>query len=160
MQKIQKITPFLWFDTQAGEAADFYVSVFPNSRILATTRYSDKGPGPEGSIMTVVFELDGQEFTALNGGPVFRFNEAVSFVVNCETQEEIDSMWQKLTDGGKEVECGWLTDRYGLSWQVVPVALRQMLTDPDPTRSQRVMEAIMTMKKLDLATLEAAYESA
>ena len=155
---MQKITPFLWFATQAEEAADFYVSIFPNSRILGKTRYGEAGPGPAGSVMTVAFELDGQEFTALNGSPIFRFNEAISFVVNCETQDEIDAMWRKLTDGGKEVECGWLTDRYGLSWQVIPTALKEMLQDPDPAKSQRVMQALLRMKKLDLGALKKAYD--
>jgi len=157
---MQKITPFLWFDTQAEEAANFYVSVFRNSRILGITRYGESGPGPAGSVMTVAFEIEGQEFTALNGGPVFKFNESISFVVNCETQEEIDDMWAKLTDGGKEVECGWLTDRYGVSWQVVPTALQEMLLDTNPAKAQSVMQALMTMKKLDLAALRKAYEAA
>ena len=157
---MQKITPFLWFDTQAEEAAHFYVSVFPNSRILATTRYGEAGPGPAGSVMTVSFALDGQEFTALNGGPVFKFNEAISLVVNCDDQGEIDRMWESLTDGGREVECGWLTDRYGVSWQVIPAALKTMLQDPDAARVQRVMQALMTMKKIDLAALQEAYGQA
>ncbi|HYD63298.1 MAG TPA: VOC family protein [Noviherbaspirillum sp.] len=157
---MQKITPFLWFDNQAEEAANFYVSVFPNSRILGITRYGSVGPRPPGTVMTVAFELDGQEFTALNGGPAFKFNEAVSFVVNCETQDEVDTMWRKLTDGGQEVECGWLTDRYGVSWQIVPTVLKEMLADPDPGRTERVMQALMQMKKLDIGLLKKAYEAA
>jgi predicted 3-demethylubiquinone-9 3-methyltransferase (glyoxalase superfamily) len=157
---MQKITPFLWFDNQAEEAANFYVSVFPNSRILGITRYGSVGPRPPGTVMTVAFELDGQEFTALNGGPVFKFNEAVSFVVNCETQDEVDAMWRKLTDGGQEVECGWLTDRYGVSWQIVPTVLKEMLADPDPGRTERVMQALLQMKKLDIGLLKKAYEAA
>jgi len=157
---MHKITPFLWFDTQAEEAANFYVSVFRNSRILGITRYGASGPGPAGSVMTVSFEIEGQRFTALNGGPVFKFNESISFVVNCETQEEIDDMWAKLLDGGKEVECGWLTDRYGVSWQVIPTALQEMLLDTNPAKAQSVMQALMTMKKLDLAALRAAYDAA
>jgi predicted 3-demethylubiquinone-9 3-methyltransferase (glyoxalase superfamily) len=155
---MQKITPFLWFDDQAEDAANFYVSVFMNSRIVGITRYGAAGPRPAGTVMTVAFELDGQEFTALNGGPHFTINEAISFVVNCDTQEEVDDMWQKLTDGGKEVECGWLTDRYGVSWQVVPTALKNMLADPDPEKSKRVMQALMQMKKLDVGVLKKAYD--
>src|SRR5262245_42711437 len=124
---MQKITPFLWFDTQAEEAAQFYVSIFKNSKIGTIARYGDTGPGPKGSVMTVTFQLDGQEFMALNGGPVFKFTEAISFMVHCETQEELDTMWAKLTEGGKEVECGWLKDKYGLSWQIVPTALAEMM---------------------------------
>ena len=157
---MQKITPFLWFDTQAEEAANFYVSVFPNSRILGIARYGESGPRPAGSVMTVAFEIEGQEFTALNGGPVFKFNESISFVVNCNTQEEIDAMWAKLIDGGSEVECGWLTDRYGVSWQVIPVALKEMLLDTNPAKAQSVMQALLKMKKLDLAALRKAYDEA
>src|SRR5438270_10636675 len=155
----QKVTPFLWFDTQAEEAANFYVSIFKNSKVTAMTRYGDSGPGPKGSVMTVAFTLDGQQFTALNAGPQFPFTEAVSFVVNCETQDEIDYYWEKLTaDSGEEVQCGWLTDKYGLSWQVVPTKIHEWAGDP--ARFQRVMRAIMPMKKLDLAALERAADGA
>ena len=155
---MQKITPFLWFDTNAEEAANFYVSVFKNSKVKGMTRYTGEEPsGQKGSVMTVSFELDGQEFVALNGGPQFKFTEAVSFVVNCETQEEIDYYWVKLsTGGGEEVQCGWLTDKYGLSWQVVPAKIREWARDP--AGFQRVMHAVMQMKKLDIATLERAYK--
>jgi predicted 3-demethylubiquinone-9 3-methyltransferase (glyoxalase superfamily) len=154
---IQRITPFLWFDREAEEAAAFYSSIFNNSKIQAVTRYGDVGPGPQGSVMTVEFSLDGQQFIALNGGPAFKFNEAVSFVVNCETQQEVDEYWDKLTAGGKEVECGWLKDKYGLSWQIVPVALFEMLKDQDPERKERVIKAMLKMKKFDIASLQAAY---
>jgi predicted 3-demethylubiquinone-9 3-methyltransferase (glyoxalase superfamily) len=156
---MQKISPFLWFDTQAGEAAAFYVSLFKTSKITAITHYGDAGPGPKGSVMTVGFELDGQAFTALNGGPHFTFNEAVSFVVRCDDQAEVDRFWDALTaDGGQEVHCGWLKDRFGLSWQIVPAEFLAMASDPDPEKSNRVMVAMMPMKKLDLAKLRAAYE--
>jgi predicted 3-demethylubiquinone-9 3-methyltransferase (glyoxalase superfamily) len=154
---LQKITPFLWFDHEAEDAARFYTSVFKNSKIEMITRYGDAGPGPKGSVMTVAFELEGQKFTALNGGPAFKFTEAVSFVVNCESQQEVDEMWTKLSAGGKEVECGWLKDKYGLSWQIVPTALFRMLEDKDPEKSQRVMKAMLQMKKIDIAGLEKAY---
>jgi predicted 3-demethylubiquinone-9 3-methyltransferase (glyoxalase superfamily) len=153
-----RISPFLWFDDQAEEAARFYVSVFPNSRIVTTTRYGEAGPGPKGSVMTVVFELDGKEFIALNGGPHFKFTEAISFSVDCKTQKEVDEYWEKLSRGGTEGQCGWLKDRYGLSWQVNPTALGAMLSDPDPGRSKRVMEAMLKMKKIDLETLRKAYD--
>jgi predicted 3-demethylubiquinone-9 3-methyltransferase (glyoxalase superfamily) len=152
----QRITPFLWFDTQAEEAAKFYTSIFKNSKIVSATRYGDAGPGPKGSVQTIAFELEGQRFTALNGGPHFKFNEAVSFVVHCETQEEVDEFWKRLTDGGHEVQCGWLKDKYGLSWQIVPTALFRLLQDPDPARTNRVMQAMFQMKKLDIAGLENA----
>jgi predicted 3-demethylubiquinone-9 3-methyltransferase (glyoxalase superfamily) len=152
------ITPFLWFDTQAEEAANFYASVFENSRILNITRYGEAGPGPEGSVMTVAFELDGQEFIALNGGPQFKFTEAVSFSVACKTQEEVDEFWEKLSEGGEQGPCGWLKDKYGLSWQVEPTILVEMLSDPDPKKSKRVMEAMLKMGKIDIAGLEKAYE--
>ena len=154
---MQKVTPFLWFDDQAQEAAEFYVSVFPNSRVLDVTHYGSAGPRPEGMVMTVSFELDGTEFVALNGGPQFRFTEAISFSVVCETQEEVDELWEKLSDGGEEGPCGWLKDRYGMSWQVNPRVLSEMLDDPDPARSKRVMQAMLQMKKLDIARLEQAY---
>ena len=155
---MQKITPFLWFDNQAEEAVNFYTSIFKNSKILNVARYGEEGPGPDGSVMTVVFQLDGQEFIALNGGAHFRFNEAISFVVNCETQEEIDEMWEKLSACGKKVECGWLKDRYGVSWQIVPTVLGELLTDPDPEKAQRVMRAMLQMVKIDIKTLKQAYD--
>ena len=160
--KRQRITPFLWFDTQAEEAVNFYVSIFENSRIESVARYDEAGARaagrPEGSVMTVAFELDGQEFVALNGGPVFKFTEAISFVVNCDTQEEVDSFWQKLSAGGQEVQCGWLKDRFGVSWQVVPTILVEMLQDKDPEKAQRVMGAMLQMKKIDIEALKRAYE--
>jgi len=154
---VSKITPFLWFDTQAEEAAEFYTSVFGNSRVLSVNRYGDAGPGPSGSVMIVRFELDGREFVALNGGPQhFNFNESVSFVVNCSSQDEVDYFWEKLTEGGEEGPCGWLKDKYGLSWQVVPDRLPELVSDPDPERSQRAMRAMFQMKKIDIAALERA----
>ncbi|MFL6416376.1 MAG: VOC family protein [Bryobacteraceae bacterium] len=152
----QKITPFLWFDTQAEEAANYYISVFDESRVETVRRYGKAGPGPEGSVMTISFQLAGQHFTAINGGPHFRFNEAVSFVVNCADQDEIDYFWQKLSDGGKESQCGWLKDRFGLSWQIVPAALSELFKNDDPQASGRVMKALLQMKKLDIAALENA----
>ena len=158
----QKITTFLWFDSQAEEAASFYVSIFKNSRIVGVTRYDDessKAAGrPKGSVMTVVFELDGQVFTALNGGPLFKFTEAISLVVNCESQKEVDYFWDKLTAGGQEVECGWLKDRYGVSWQITPTALLEMIADKDPEKSRRTMKAMLSMKKLDVEVLKKAYD--
>ncbi len=155
---MQKITPFLWFDTQAEEAAKFYVSIFKNSRIVTTTRYGEAGPGPKGSVMTVVFELEGQQFIALNGGPQFKFTEAISFSVNCNTQKEVDEFWEKLSKGGEEGPCGWLKDKYGLSWQINPTILGDLLRDPDPRKSKRVMEAMLKMKKIDIKTLQQAYD--
>jgi predicted 3-demethylubiquinone-9 3-methyltransferase (glyoxalase superfamily) len=155
---IQRITPFLWFDHQAEEAARFYTSVFPNSTIVKVIRYGGAGPGPPGSVMTVEFQLDGQAFVALNGGPHFEFTEAVSFVVNCQTQDEVDAYWEKLSAGGAEVQCGWLKDRFGLSWQIVPTGLPELLSDPDPEKSQRVLQAMLTMKKLDIRALRRAHE--
>jgi predicted 3-demethylubiquinone-9 3-methyltransferase (glyoxalase superfamily) len=152
------ITPFLWYDTQAEDAAKFYCSVFKNSKIVAVARYGDAGPGPKGNVMTVDFELDGQRFTALNAGPHFKFNEAVSFMIHCKTQEEVDFYWQALSAGGQTSDCGWLKDKYGLSWQVTPDALMTLIKDPDPSKSQRVMAAMMTMKKLDIAELQRAYD--
>ncbi len=152
----QKITTFLWFDKEAEEAATYYTSIFNNSRILNVARYGDAGPGPRGSVMTVSFELDGQEFVALNGGPHFKFTEAISLVVNCETQKEVDELWSRLSAGGAESQCGWLKDKYGLSWQVVPTALNRLLQDPDPRKAKRVMEAMLQMKKIDIAGLEQA----
>jgi predicted 3-demethylubiquinone-9 3-methyltransferase (glyoxalase superfamily) len=157
---MSKITPFLWFDNQAEEAANFYASVFPNSRVGHVSHYGEAGPGTPGSVMTVRFELDGQEFTALNGGPEFTFSEAISFQVSCETQEEVDRYWSALSDGGEEGPCGWLKDRYGLSWQIVPTALPRLLGDPDRERAQRAMAAMLKMRKLDIAELERAAEAA
>jgi predicted 3-demethylubiquinone-9 3-methyltransferase (glyoxalase superfamily) len=157
---MQKITPFLWFNNQAEEAMNFYLSVFKNSKAIGVTRYEAGGPGPQGTVMTANFVLDGQEFVALNGGPQFSFTEAVSFVVNCETQQEIDYYWTKLSEGGTPSRCGWLKDKFGLSWQVAPTALGQMLRDKDPGRSRAVMSALMQMDKLDIARLRQAYEQA
>jgi predicted 3-demethylubiquinone-9 3-methyltransferase (glyoxalase superfamily) len=153
---MSRITPFLWFDTQAEEAARFYVSVFKNSKILGISRYGEAGPGAAGSVMTVEFELDGETYVALNGGPQYSFTPAVSFVVNCETQAEIDHHWSRLTEGGKEIQCGWLTDKYGLSWQIVPTVLMDLLKGGDADRCNRVMQAMFKMVKLDIATLERA----
>ena len=159
---LQRITPFLWFDHQAEEAARFYVSIFKNSRITSTARYDDAGAKaagrPKGPVMTVAFELDGQQFTALNGGPVFKFTEAISLVVNCETQEDVDHFWRKLSAGGQEVQCGWLKDRFGVSWQVVPTVLIEMLQDKDPDKSERVMAAMLKMTKISIEGLKHAYE--
>lgn len=152
-----KITPFLWFDTRAEAAAQFYVSIFKNSKIVSTSRYGDAGPGPKGSVMTVAFKLDGQDFIALNGGPGFPFTEAISFVVDCKTQEEVDEYWTKLSAGGSEGPCGWLKDKYGLSWQIVPSALIELLGDPNPEKARRVAEAMFKMKKIDINSLKRAY---
>lgn len=153
-----KISPFLWFDTQAEEAANFYTSIFKNSKIVKISRYGEGAPQPKGSVMTVAFTLDGQEFTALNGGPLFKFTEAISFIVNCKTQEEVDHYWAKLLAGGKESRCGWLKDKYGLSWQIIPTVLGEMLSDPNPHKAKRVMEAMLAMKKIDIAGLKKAYD--
>lgn len=155
-----RITPNLWFDTQGEEAAKFYVSIFPTSEITDVTRYTEAGPGPAGSVLTVDFTLDGQPFTAINGGPHFRFTEAISLLITCADQEEIDYYWDRLTIGGEESQCGWLKDKYGLSWQVVPEGMNEVLNDPDPTRGQRAMEAVLGMKKLDVAAIFAAAEGA
>jgi predicted 3-demethylubiquinone-9 3-methyltransferase (glyoxalase superfamily) len=155
---IQKITPFLWFDTQAEEAARLYVSIFPNSKIVKLVRHGKGGPSPAGTVMVVEFELEGQKFVALNGGPLYKFTEAISFVVNCETQDEVDGYWDKLSAGGVQIQCGWLKDKFGLAWQIVPTALPRLLGDPDPAKSQRVMKAMMGMKKIDIRGLEEAYE--
>jgi len=157
---IQKITPFLWFDHQAEEAANFYASIFPNSKVVRVLRYSDAGPGPAGTAMTVDFQLEGQSFVALNGGPHFKFSEAISFVVNCQTQDEVDFYWEKLAAGGTHSECGWLKDKFGLSWQVVPTALIELLSSPDPAKSRRVMQAMLKMKKLDIRMLHEAAANA
>lgn len=153
-----RITPNLWFDTQGLEAAEFYVSVFPNSEITNITHYGDAGPGTAGTVLTVDFVLDGQEYTAINGGPNFTFDEAISLLINCSDQEEVDYYWDKLTEGGEESQCGWLKDKYGLSWQVVPGGMGEILGDPDPERSHRAMQAMLGMQKLDLGTMRAAAD--
>jgi len=150
---VQKITPFLWFDGKAEEAMNFYVSIFKSSKIANVVRYGEAGPGPKGTVITATFQLEGQEFIALNGGPQFKFTEAVSFWVSCETQEEIDDMWEKLSAGGEKGRCGWLKDRYGLSWQIVPPVLGEMLGDKDPEKSKRVMMAMLQMDKINIKTL-------
>jgi predicted 3-demethylubiquinone-9 3-methyltransferase (glyoxalase superfamily) len=155
---MQKITPFLWFDNQAEEAMNFYVSIFKNSKTGAITRYGEGAPAPKGTVMTASFELDGQHFMALNGGPLFKFTEAVSFFVNCETQAEVDELWEKLSSGGEPGRCGWLKDKYGLSWQIIPKALGELMQDKDPEKSKRVMQAMLKMNKLDIASLKRAYE--
>jgi predicted 3-demethylubiquinone-9 3-methyltransferase (glyoxalase superfamily) len=154
MPATQKIQTFLWFDDNAEEAARYYTSIFKDSKILQVARYGDAGPGPKGSVMTVLFQLEGQEFLALNGGPQFKFTEAISLVVNCDTQAEIDALWDRLSAGGEPGPCGWLKDKFGLSWQIVPTAIRQMMADPE--KANRVMKAVLQMKKLDLARLEQA----
>jgi len=156
--KMQKITPFLWFDDKAEEAMNFYVSLFKNSKRGRISRYGDAGPGPKGTVMVATFQLEGQEFIALNGGPHFKFTEAISLVVNCETQDEVDAFWEKLSEGGAKGQCGWLKDKYGLSWQIVPTALGELMSDPDPEKSKSVMNAMLQMKKLDIETLKQAYE--
>jgi predicted 3-demethylubiquinone-9 3-methyltransferase (glyoxalase superfamily) len=153
---MQKITPCLWFDTQAEEAANFYTSIFKNSRILEISHYGEAGPRPEGMVLTVNFELDGQEFVALNGGPEFTFDEAISFQVSCEGQTEVDEFWSRLSEGGEEGQCGWLKDRFGVSWQIVPKRLMELINDPDKGKSQRVIQAMLGMKKLDIDALEQA----
>jgi predicted 3-demethylubiquinone-9 3-methyltransferase (glyoxalase superfamily) len=157
MAMTDKVSTCLWFDRNAEEAVAFYTSVFPNSKILAVTRYGEAGPGPKGSVLTIVFKLDGREFTALNGGPVFSFTPAISLVVTCADQDEVDEMWSKLIDGGAPQQCGWLTDRFGLSWQIVPAVLQDMVQDEDAESSNRVMAALLKMVKLDIAELEKAY---
>jgi predicted 3-demethylubiquinone-9 3-methyltransferase (glyoxalase superfamily) len=156
----QRIVTNLWFDTEAEEAADFYISVFDNSRIVNVARYTEAGPRPAGTVMTVEWELDGQRFVGINGGPEFKFSEAISLQITCEDQDEIDHYWDRLTDGGEEGPCGWLKDRYGLSWQVVPTGMDELMADPDPTRAQRAMEAMFGMKKLDIAELRRAADGA
>ena len=157
---MQKITPCLWFDTEGEDAARFYTSIFPNSKITEVARYGSAGPRPEGTVMTVSFELDGQEFLALNGGPQFTFSEALSFQVFCKTQDEVDAYWSKLSEGGEEGPCGWLKDRFGLSWQIVPTVLPELLADPDAAKSQRVMQAMLGMKKIEIEGLEQAAKAA
>jgi predicted 3-demethylubiquinone-9 3-methyltransferase (glyoxalase superfamily) len=157
---MQKITPFLWFDDKAEEAMNFYVSIFKNSKVGTVTRYGDAGPGPKETVMSATFELDGQDFFALNGGPLFKFTEAISFFVNCETQQEVDELWQKLSAGGQKSRCGWLKDKYGLSWQIIPTVLGKMLGDKDPAKAKRVMEAMLQMEKIDISRLKQAYDGA
>jgi predicted 3-demethylubiquinone-9 3-methyltransferase (glyoxalase superfamily) len=158
---VPRITPNLWFDTQAEEAAEFYCSIFPNSKVTNVVHYTDVGPGPAGTVVTVDFELDGQEFTGINGGPEFTFSEAISLLINCADQQEIDYFWEQLTaDGGAESMCGWLKDKYGVSWQVVPVGWAELMKDPDTSRVNRAMAAMLGMKKLDIAAIEAAADNA
>jgi predicted 3-demethylubiquinone-9 3-methyltransferase (glyoxalase superfamily) len=155
---MQKITPFLWFDKEAEEAANFYVSVFKNSKIQSVSRYGEAGPGQKGTVMSVIFELEGQPFYALNGGPHYKFTPAISLFVNCETQEEVDALWEKLCEGGKPIRCGWLTDKYGLSWQVIPSILSKLLQSPDREKSNRAMKAMLGMDKLDVRALQDAFD--
>jgi predicted 3-demethylubiquinone-9 3-methyltransferase (glyoxalase superfamily) len=155
---MQRITPSLWFDDNAEEAVNFYTSIFENSKIGGVTRYGKTGPGPQGKAMIVAFQLDGQEFVALNGGPLFTFSPAISFIVNCETQQEVDALWDKLSEGGAKEQCGWLKDKYGVSWQIVPTVIGEMMQDKDPKKSDRVMAAVLKMDKLDIAALKQAYE--
>jgi len=157
---MQKITPFLWFDNNAEEAANFYVSIFKNSKVTSVSRYGDAGPGPKGTVMVAEFQIDGQEFVALNGGPRFKFTEAISFVVNCETQEEVDYFWDRLSDGGEKSRCGWLKDKFGLWWQVVPTVLGKLMSDSDPAKVKRVTEAMLRMDRIDIEPLQRAYENA
>lgn len=154
---MQKITPFLWFNGQAEEAMNFYVSIFKNSKVVSVQRYGDAGPGPKGSVMSATFQLEGQDFYALNGGPQFTFTPAISFFVSCETQSEVDELWEKLSAGGEKGRCAWLKDKFGLSWQIVPTALGKLLADKDPEKSKRVMQAMMKMDKIDIAGLQKAY---
>jgi predicted 3-demethylubiquinone-9 3-methyltransferase (glyoxalase superfamily) len=154
---MQKITPFLWFDGKAEEAMNFYISIFRNSKVVSVARYGEAGPGPKGTVMTAAFQLDGQEFVALNGGPQFTFSPAISFVVNCETQQEVDELWEKLSEGGEKQRCGWLRDKFGLSWQVIPSVLVEMLQDKDAEKSKKVMEAMLQMDKIDINILRRAY---
>jgi len=156
----QKITPFLWFDGKAEEAMNFYVSIFKNSKVVQLTRYGDAGPGPKGTVMSAIFQLEGQEFYALNGGPQFKFSPAISLFVNCETQQEVDELWEKLSAGGKTNRCGWLDDKFGLTWQIIPTTLGKLLQDKDAARANRVMKAMMQMDKIDIARLQQAYDGA
>jgi predicted 3-demethylubiquinone-9 3-methyltransferase (glyoxalase superfamily) len=155
---MQKIIPFLWFDGNAEEAMNFYISIFKNSKIVSVTNYGDAGPGPKGTVMSCVFQLDGQDFYALNGGPTYKFTPALSLLVNCETQQEVDHFWEKLSAGGNRNRCGWLDDKFGVSWQIVPIVLTKLLNDPDPVKSQRVMIAVVQMGKVDIAGLQKAYD--
>ena len=154
---MQKITPFLWFDDKAEEATNFYVSIFKNAKVGSINRWGEGGPGPKGTVMSTTFQLDGQEFMALNGGPHFTFSPAISFFVNCQTQEEVDELWERLSAGGEKLHCGWLKDKYGVSWQIIPTALGEMLQDKDPEKSKRVMQAMLKMNKIDIGTLMQAY---
>jgi predicted 3-demethylubiquinone-9 3-methyltransferase (glyoxalase superfamily) len=154
---VQKITPFLWFDGQAEEAMNVYVSIFKNSKVVSVTRYGDGGPGPKGTVMTAAFQIEGQGFVALNGGPQFTFSPAISFLVNCQTQQEVDELWDKLSAGGEKQKCGWLKDKYGLSWQIVPTVLSELLQDKNAERSKRVMQAMLQMDKIDIKGLKQAY---
>jgi len=154
---MQKITPFLWFDGKAEEAANFYTSIFKNSKVGRVSRYGENGPGPKGSVMSATFTLEGQEFMALNGGPQFRFTEAISFFVSCETQEEVDELWEKLSEGGEKSRCGWLKDKFGLSWQIIPTALGELLGDKDPAKAGRVMKAMLQMSKIEIEGLRRAH---
>jgi len=156
--KMQKITPFLWFDDKAEEAMNFYVSIFQNSKRGRISRYGEAGPGPKGTVMVATFQLEGQDFIALNGSPHFKFTEAISLVVNCETQDELDAFWEKLSEGGSKGQCGWLKDKYGLSWQIVPAVLGELMSDPDPEKSKRVMTAMLKMTKMDIKGLQQAYD--
>jgi len=160
MKVAQKITPFLWFDGKAEEAANFYVSVFKNSKVVQLTRYGDAGPGPKGTVMSAIFQLEGQRFYALNGGPQFKFSPAISLFVDCETQQEVDELWEKLSAGGKTNRCGWLDDKFGLTWQIIPTTLGKLLQDKDAARANRVMKAMMQMDKIDIARLQQAYDGA
>ncbi len=155
---MQKITPFLWFDDQAEQAVKFYTSIFKNSKIGSISRYGDAGPGEKGKVMSATFQLGGQEFMALNGGPVFKFSQAISFYVNCETQAEVDLFWEKLSEGGEKQQCGWLKDKFGVSWQIVPTVLGELLNDSNAQKSQKVMQAMLKMEKLDIQGLKLAYE--
>ena len=155
---MQKITPFLWFNDKAEEAMNYYVSIFKNSKVGRVTRYGDAGPGPKGSVMSATFQLEGQEFFALNGGPQFTFTPAISFFVNCETQQEVDELWEKLSEGGRKDRCGWLQDKYGLSWQIIPSVLGRMLQDKDPAKANRVMQAMLQMDKINIERLQQAYD--
>jgi predicted 3-demethylubiquinone-9 3-methyltransferase (glyoxalase superfamily) len=155
---MQKITPFLWFDNKAEEAANFYVSLFKNSKIGKVVRYPEGAPAPKGTVMSVTFEVDGQEFYALNGGPHYKFTPAISLFVNCETQQEVDELWEKLSEGGRKDRCGWLQDRYGLSWQIIPSVLGKLMHGSDPVKSKRVMQAMLQMQKLDIQKLQQAYD--
>ena len=155
---MQKIAPFLWFNDKAEEAMNFYVSIFRNSKIVGVSRYGEGGPGPKGKVMIGTFQLDGQEFFALNGGPQYKFTEAISLFVNCESQQEVDELWEKLSEGGEIQQCGWLKDKYGLSWQITPSVLGKLMQDKDPKKAKRVMEAMLQMKKIDIKTLQQAYD--
>jgi len=157
---MQKIRPFLWFDGKAEEAMNFYVSVFKNSKIVSVTRYGDAGPGPKGTVMSATFQIEGQEFLALNGGPHFTFSPAISFFVNCDTQREVDELWDKLSEGGEKQQCGWLKDKFGLTWQIIPTVLGKLLGDKDARKAKRVMEAMLQMHKIDIKRLQQAYDQA